>query len=818
MMNSLFQDIRFALRQLRRSPGFTAVAVVTLALCIGSNLTIFAVVDSILLRPLPFPQSDRLVTLHNSFPNAGKDRDGASLTQYYERRGNISAFSQIASLNQTTSVIGEAGSTERIDVGRVSSEFFSTLGVEPRMGRAFTDAEMTYQTDHEVILTDEYWRQHFNADPNALGRDLRTDGLMRRVVGILPPQFRFLSSQARIFLPLSSEEGERNVGTRYNNNNFEIARLKSGATLAQAQAQIDAHNAAHAAEFPMAKEVAEAGFRTIVSPLRADHVASVRPILLLLQAGALFLLLIGGVNLVNLLLIRASGRTKELAVRQSMGASRLHVLRQGMTETVLLGLIGGLCGIIVGAAGIRLLAFLGADQLPLGASIVLDGRLAVMAWVASMLMGVLIALPIAWFNLRSRLADALQSDSRAGTVGRGTQGLRHGFVVIQIASAFVLLAGTGLLGLSLKRVMTVSPGFRSDHILTGQISLPWSSYRTVDSFVFFADRLMDTAGHQPGVSAAGMVTDVPLNRLRAASDGSVVTSVDYKPTPGASLTLNNTYGVMGDYFTAMGIPLRQGRFLHSSDSHSKEQVVVVDEEFAHRYWPQGNAVGQRVCHYPKKADDSNVYTVVGVVGAVKHSDLTEKTSTGEVYFPFSRYFARNYFVVVRTAFPPETFAETLRTVVRQTDPELPVSDLRSMETRIDDSLVARRSPALLTAVFSAVALLLAAIGTYGVLSYAVAQRRREIGVRMALGARPQQVLAYFLGVGTRLLLAGVALGALGTWAAGRAMEIVLFGVGAFQAGVLATTVGVMMLVVLMACYIPARRAARVDPMVALRYE
>jgi predicted permease len=366
--------------------------------------------------------------------------------------------------------------------------------------------------------------------------------------------------------------------------------------------------------------------------------------------------------------------------------------------------------------------------------------------------------------------------------------------------------------------MAVSPGFRADHILTGQIGLPWNSYRTVDAFVSFADRLIETAGHEPGVSAVGMITDVPLNRLRSASDGSVVTSVDYAPTPGASLTLNNTFGVMGDYFTAMGIPLREGRFLQSSDSHNKEQVVVVDEEFAHRYWPQGNAVGQRVCHYPKKADDSNVYTVVGVVGAVKHSDLTEKTSTGEVYFPFSRYFARNYFVVVRTALPPETFAETLRRMVRQADPELPVSDLRSMETRIDDSLVARRSPALLTGVFSAVALLLAAIGTYGVLSYAVAQRRREIGVRMALGALPQQVLAYFLGVGAKLLLAGLAVGALGTWAARRAMEIVLFGVGALQAEVLATAVGVMMLVVVMACYIPARRAARVDPMVALRYE
>jgi predicted permease len=817
-METVFQDLRYGLRQLRKNPGFTAVAVITVALCLGANLTIFAAVDSILLRPLPFPDSGRLVTLYNSFPKAGKDRDGASLTQYYERRGNIPAFSQIASLNPTTSVIGEAGSTERVDVGRVSSEFFSTLGVGPRVGRAFTDAEMTYQTDQEIILTDGYWRRHFNADPNVLGREMRVDGLMRRIVGILPSGFHFLSSQSQIFLPLSSEEGERNVGARYNNNNFEIARLKPGATLAEAQAQIDAHNATHAAEFPMAKEVTEAGFRTIVAPLHADHVASVRPILLLLQAGVLFLLLIGGVNLVNLLLIRASGRTKELAVRQSMGANWRHVLSQVMAETVLLTLIGGVCGLVVGAAGIRLLTTLGADQLPLGANITFDGRLGVMTMFGSILLGIVIAVPIAWFNLRGQLANALQSESRSGTTSRAAQRLRHGFIVAQITLAFILLSGAGLLGLSLKRVMTLSPGFRSDHILTGQISLPWSSYRSVESFISFADRLMDAVSHQPGVSAAGMVTDVPLNRLRTATDGSVLTSIDYKPTPGASLLLNNTYSVMGGYFAAMGIPLREGRFLQSADSHSKEQVVVVDEDFARRYWPQGAAVGQRVCYYPKKADDSNVYTVVGVVGTVKHSDLTENRSTGEVYFPFSRYFARSYFVVARTNFPPEAFAETLRKVVRQADPELPVSDLRSMETRIDDSLVARRSPALLTGIFAGVALLLAAIGTYGVLSYSVSQRHREIGVRMALGALPQQVLAHFLGQGTKLLLLGVSIGVLGASATGRAMKSVLFDVGAFQADVLAATAGVMVLVVLLACLIPARRAASVDPMVALRYE
>ncbi len=814
-METLFQNLRYGLRQLRKSPGFTAVALITLALCLGSNLTIFTVVDSILLRPLPFPEADRLMILYNTYPKAGKDRDAASLTSYYERRGNIPAFSQLASISYATVVVGETGSTEREDIGRVSPEFFATLGVPLAMGRAFLESEMTYQSDHEAILTDAYWRQHFNADPNVLGRDIRSDGLPRKIIGVLPPGFRFLSSRALFFLPLSSEDGERNLSARHSNTVVQIARLKAGATLAEAQAQIDAHNAAHAAEFPQAKEVAASGFRTIVAPLHADHVASIRPTLLLLQTGALFLLLIGGVNLVNLLLIRASGRTKELAVRQSMGANRRHVMSQVVTETVLLTLIGGLCGLAVGSAGVRLLSVLGADQLPLGANIALDWQLGLIALLGSVLLGILIALPIAWFNLRSHVASALQSESRSGTTSRSAQRLRHIFIVAQISLAFVLLSGAGLLGLSLKRAMAVSPGFRTDHILTGEFSLPWNSYHDGPSFVGFMDRLLEIASQQPGMSAVGGTIGVPLSGEHSRD---AITAVGYSPSPGESVVLHPIFGVFGDYFTAMSIPLRAGRYLDNADNHKKERICVVDEVFARRYWPHGNAIGQRVFSIPREPDDSNVFTVVGVVGAVKQTDLTENNTTGAVYLPYIHTFNRNYFLVAHTNLPPELFADTLRRVVRQTDPEIPLNDVRSMETRIDDSLLTRRSPALLTSIFAGVALLLAAIGTYGVLSYSVSQRHREIGVRMALGALPQQVLAHFLGIATKLLLLGLVLGLLGAWAAGRAMERVLFGVGPFPADVLAATVGVMMLVVLLACFIPARRAAKVDPMVALRYE
>ena len=814
-MNSLFQDIRYALRQLRQAPGFTVVAVITLALCLGSNLTIFAAIDSILLRPLPFPQPDQLVVLYSSYPKAGLDRDLASLTSYYERRGNIPAFSQIAAINNTTTIVGEPGSTERVDSGRVTPEFFSTLGVPLAMGHAFTESEMTYQTDQEVVLTDSFWRQHFNGDRNVLGRDLRTDGLSRKIVGVLPPDFHFLSSHAGIFLPLSSEDSERNLEARHSNRVVQIARLKPGATVAEAQAQIDAFNASHAAEFPFAKEVAAAGFRTIVAQLHADHVASIRPTLLLLQTGVLFLLLIGGVNLVNLLLIRASGRGRELAVRQTMGATRANVIQQTTTETVLLALMGGLCGLAVGAGGIRLLAVLGADQLPLGANIVFDRRLAIVELFGSIILGALIALPVGWFNLRRNLLSALQSESRTGTTSRAAQSLRHGFIVAQITLAFVLLSGAGLLGLSLKRVTALSPGFHSDHILTGEFGLPWKSYHDGPSFLHFFDPVVEMTSSQPGVTAVGIITGVPLTGGHGTD---AITPVGYTPAPGESVVLHSTFGVFGNYFAAMGVPLLQGRYLVTADSHSNVRACVVDEIFARRYWPQGGAIGQQVFSIPRKPDDSNVFTIVGVVSPVKQADLTENQSNGAVYFPYIYTFARDYFLVARTSLPPESLAPTLSRIVRKIDPDIPLSDVRSMDSRIEGSLMTRRSPALLTGLFAGVALLLAAIGTYGVLSYAVSQRHREIGVRIALGALPQQVLAQFLGIGTKLLLIGVAFGVLGAWLAGRVMQRVLFDVGAFPAGVFAVTAGVMILVVLLACFIPARRAARVDPMVALRFE
>jgi predicted permease len=822
--DELRQDLRYAARLLRKTPGFTATALTTLALCLGANLTLFAVVDAVLLRPLPFPDADRLVSVYNTYPKAGIPNDGCSLANYYERRGEIPAFSGLAIYRDATAVVGETGATEQIPVTRVSPDFFSTLGLGPVIGRAFTEAETADGKNGAAILTDGYWRQRLGADPGVIGRTIRVNAISRTVVGILPPRFSFLSSQTRIYLPLASSPEERAPQKRHSGTAHMIARLRPGATLAEAQAQIDARNAAVEVNGPEARMMADAGFRSLVAPLRADHVAAVRPTLLLVQAGALFLLLIGGVNLVNLLLIRASGRVKELAVRQALGASRRHIVSGALVETTLLALTGGLLGLAAGAGGIRLLDLLGVDRLPLGSHVAFDGRLALIALAGSLLVGIALGLPVVWLSLRNAAAPGLQAESRGATAGRAAQRLRHAFIVAQIALAFVLLAGAGLLGLSLQKVMAVSPGFRPEHVLSGQLVLPLRSYSRQQDRLSVAERLTAELGRQPGVRAVGFANNVPLS---GTSNKSAATAQGHRPRPGEPPHGVYSYSVGGDYFSVLGLTLREGRFLTAEDSRRAERYCVVDEDFARRYWPQsgpesgprGGAIGQKVFEGSSgEGKDAEAYTVVGVVGPVKQAGLVEDEAQGAVYYPYGHRADTTVYLVVRTSLPPESFGPALRKAVRRIDPELPVHDLRTMETRIADSLVARRSPALLAVLFAAIAMLLTAVGTYGVLSYAVTQRRREIGLRMALGARPEQVRGQYLALALRLLAAGTALGILGAWLAGKAMQSVLFQVPPLHVPLLAGAAVLLGGVSLIACLLPSHRAARVSPMVVLSEE
>jgi predicted permease len=809
LFDSFTRQLRHAFRLLRKAPGFTATALVTLAVCCGANLAIFAVIDAILLRPLPFPDADRLVTIYNTYPKAGVDRDGSSVANYYERRGTIPAFSSVAMYSYGTNVVGETGSTERERTAYVTPEFFATLGTVPVLGRAFTEEETGLDANKVVILTDAYWRTHFNADPQIAGRQLRADGSRFTIVGVLPASFRFLSTEARLYFPFSSGPADRLSTERHSggNNKHMIARLSPGSTIAQAQAQIDTQNAALETADRQAKMMADAGFRSVVASLHGDHVAAIRPALLWMQAGAFALLLIGAVNLTNLLLIRASGRSKEMAVRQALGASRSHVLGEVIVETSLLTLAGGLLGLAVGAAGIQLLTVLGADRLPLGSHIEFDARLACVALAGAVALGLALAAPIAWFNLRGHLTASIQSETRSTTSSRAAQSLRHGFIVGQIALTLVLLAAAGLLALSLDRAMAVSPGFRAAHVLTGQISIPGIKYPNVASRLSFNERLLSDVAHQPGVSAVGIVDNVPLSGRTGKSAAAVK---GYQASPGDSPRGHYSYGVDGDYFAAMGFTLIEGRFLTAADSRRSGRVCVVDEDFARYYWPHGGAIGQRLFQGSEIGDDSQAFTVVGVVGAVKQAGLTDQVAQGAVYYPYAQRVDNTLFLVVRSSVTPD-----LQRFVRQIDPELPVTDLMSMDARISDSLLAQRSPAFLAAIFSVIAILLTAVGTYGVLSYAVAQRRREIGVRMALGASPGQIRAHFLSLALRLLAAGTLLGIAGAWLAGQAMRTLLFQVPATHIATFAAAAVTIGVVAMIACTLPALRAARTSPVEAL---
>ncbi|MCU1325747.1 MAG: permease [Bryobacterales bacterium] len=812
-IDTVSRQFRHAFRALGKTPKFTATALLTLAICLGANLAIFGVVDCILLRPLPFPEAERLVTIFNSYPKAGVDRDGSSFTNYYERRGRIPALSGLAMYRYETAVVGESGATERREIARVTPEFFEVLGARLK-GRSFTEEETTPELNSVVILTEAWWREHGKPE---LGTQIRLNGVARSIIGVLSPDFHFLSSRARLFLPLSSTPEQRSPRQRHNGGNARhlIARLKPGASLNQAQAQIDAQNAALGAGTAEEKMEIEAGFRSVVAPLHADHVATVRPVLLWMQAGALVLLLIGGVNLTNLLLIRANSRVKELSIRHALGASRMHITGEIAVETTMLTVAGGLLGLAAGAAGIHLIKFLGADRLPLGSAIALDVRIAGVCVAGAVCLGILFSIPIAWFSLRARRTRGAHSDSRGGTSSPAAQRLRHAFIVLQMALSVVLLSGAGLLARSLEQAMATSPGFRADHILTGEISPAWAKYGSWQTRLALNEALLRKLSGQPGVAAAGLVNNVPLS----GNDGKSAATVKGRVAQAGESTRGHyAYGVDGEYFTAMGFTLLQGRFLTGVDSRRNDRVCAVDEDFARYYWPGADAVGQQLFRGSRQEADSEAFTVVGVVAAVKQAGMTELAAQGAVYYPYAHRGDDRLFVAIRTSVAPEALALALQKTVREVDPDLPVSNIRAMETLISDSLVTPRAAAMMAGIFSGIALALSAIGAYGVVSYSVTQRRREIGLRMALGALPAQIRTQFVNLAFRLLIGGILIGTVGAFLMGRAIKQLLFGVSPAHVPTMVGAALLLVLVSLLACVVPAWRASQINPLQVLAEE
>jgi len=811
-LDPVLRDLRLAFRGLARDKAFTAAALLTFALCLGANVALFAVVDAVLIKPLPYPHPEQIVIVFNQYPKAGVDRSGASPPHYLERRSGVAAFAEAGAYRDGGVTLGEAGSPDRVATMSVTPSFFRVLGVEPALGRTFAEEEGVYGKDDVIVLSNALWRQDYGADPKVIGRKVRADGTAKTVIGVMSADFRFGTSKAQLWTPLCFSDDDKKANQRHSNNMSMIARLRPGSTLAQAQAQVDAVNKHGLESDPYVKLVIDAGFHTTVADFHKDYVAETRPMLLLLQAGVLFLLLIGTVNLANLLLVRATARAKEFSVRQVLGAGRLQIARLLVTETLLLSLVGGLLGLGLGWAGLRGLESLGVNDLPHFGTYALDGEVCAVALAASVLTGLLLALPMLWHTLQGNLALALSVESRGGTTTRSAHRLRHALIVAQFALAFTLLVGAGLLALSFSKVLAVNPGFRPENVLSGSIPLPYARYKEQKTQLAFSERLGQELRALPGVTAVGFSTGGPFD---GNQNDNAVSIEGQPPIPGKSIQTHFTSGVTGDYFAALGIPLREGRVINADDSSRAQRVCVVDEDVARLYWPGKSPLGHRLYNgVPDKKEEA--FTIVGVVGPIKSRDLAETRAHGAVYFDFYHYNSTYMTVVLRTSQPPSAVGASLRAAVLRIDPELPVVDLKPMAARLDESLVSRRSPLMLAGIFAGVALVLAAVGIYGVLAYAVAERRREIGVRMALGALPQQIMTQFLSLGARIVAVGSVLGVIGGWLIGRAMVSLLFGVGAAQPAVFACAAALLSVVAMTACLVPALRAARVPPMEALR--
>jgi predicted permease len=823
LLETLWRDIRYSARQLRKNPGFTAVSVLTLAICIGANLSVFAVIDAILVRSLPFPEPDRLVVVHNAHPGAGIERAPATVADYLERRKNIKAFESVSMYREESYTVGESMSSRRVTCAEVTPEFFETLGVRLAMGEPFTDAHLDFGPNLVAILTDEFWRSYFGGDTNVLRRKIVINSQYANVIGVLPPRYRYLSSTAEIYRPLAHHPEIRTFPGRHAEfaRGFDgqmVARLAKHSSIVEAQTQLNVLNEQWLAADPMGQTIKDTGYHTVVAPLHEDYVRSVKPMLLLVQTGVLCLLLIGGINLVSLQLVRATGRSKETAIREALGASRWTIARSVLVETTMLSLAGGALGVAIALAGIRLVRSLGATQFPLGADIMFDHRIANASIVASLVVGVCIALPIIAINRRRSAQLCLQNETRGATASRNVQQLRQTFIVAQIAIAFVLLCGAGLLSVSLRRMLEKPTGFTSEQVLTGQVTLPWMNYRGPVTKIPFVRRLLEEVRALPGVTHAAVSSALPFTTEGSAARTIRVEGMN--PTASRNLQAHYFSYVSPDYWKTMGIPLLQGRFFEDGDLQDRPRyapgVAVIDEVFARKYWPNGDAIGRHFSTILADTKEGRDLTVIGIVGSVKQTDLAESQKLGAVYEPYS--FSTDLRLLVRASVPVNTLIPSVKNRVREIDSEIPIENFKTLQMYINESLIARRSPAILAGIFAGVALLLAAIGTYGVLAYAVARRRREIGVRLALGAMPGGIARQFLLFGLRLLAIGALFGCVGAWAAGRAMRGVLFEVPSFHMPTLVGAAVAIGVVTLIASLLPAIRAARISPMEALRDE
>jgi predicted permease len=820
-MERLFQDLTFATRVLLKERGFTITAVLTLAICIGANAAIFAIVNSVLLEPLPVPHAEQLVHMYNAYPGAGVgDRGSTGVPDYFDRLRETSVFQEQALYNPTGITVGQEGTPQRLTAMLATPSLLRLLQVQAVRGRIFSDAEGELGNTHKVILTYGTWQQSYGGHDNAIGQSVRISGEPYTIVGVLPKGFSFIEPDVKYWMPLAFTAQQKSDESRHSNNWSYVARLKPGATVEQARQQIDALNARNLDRFPELKPLLiNAGFHTVVVPLQAFLVRDLRQTLYLLWGGVAFVLLIGIVNIANLMLVRSTARMKELATRHALGAGLGRIARQLMTETVLLTMVGGASGLVLGWLGVGALARYGISETPQGTTIAIDARVVLFTFLLVLVVGILIGLvPVAGVR-QTNLSQAFREEGRSGTASRGARVMRRVLVTVQVAFAFMLLIGAGLLLASFRQILAVQPGFDSDHVLTGRVTAPSTRYKDDPALASLADRLLERVRAIPGVQAAAITNYLPLGEDHSDS---VIMAEGYVMKPGESLISPFETRVTPGYFEAMRIPLKAGRLFAASDTANSPKVVIIDERLATRFFGTSDPVGRRMWQ-PDKAEElskgpgptSHFFTIVGVVGSVRMLGLTEKEDVGAYYFPNAQDPIRGMTLVVRSAITPDALTQSIRRDVTEVDPELPFYAVQSMTARVDESLLDRRTPMLLAVLFAGIALFLASVGIYGVLAYQVSQRRREIGIRLALGSDGARIFQLVVREGLVLLGAGVVGGLAGAFLIRRAMQSQLFGVTALDPTVLVTVAVLLGGVAFIACAVPARRAARIDPLVAL---
>jgi putative ABC transport system permease protein len=804
-MSTLIQDLRYAVRMMLRQPLFFGVAVIALALGIGANTAIFTVVNGVLLRPLPYDDPDRLVWLWDTQPQL--PTAPASAPDFVDWRNQNTSFEAMAAFQSGSMFFDDGNSVQDTPVGLVTPDFFAIFRVKPLLGRTFTDEETQPGRHRVIVLGQSIWQKRFGSDPNVLGRTVQLSGVNHTIVGVVPSGFNF-PNDAQFWRPVQIKPNEADRGPHYLRV---VGRLKTGVTLAQAQAEMSTIASRLAEQFP--EKIA--GHSAKVELLRTVIVGDIGPALLVLLGAVGFVLLIACANVANLLLARAGARQREIAIRTALGASRGRVVRQLLTESVLLALAGGTAGVLIALWGVGALVSLSPDTIPRVNEIHVDFRVASFALLISVLTGVVFGLAPALQVSKPNLTDGLKESGRT-TGGLQRNRLRSSLVVLEIALSLVLLIGAGLMIKSFAKLNRINPGFNTDNLLTMGVTLLRSNYPEDENVAAFYTQVLDHLKSMPGVQSAGAITELPLSGSNTSDNFTVE---GRPPIAKEDRPLVECRVVMPHYFESMGIPLLQGRDFSYNDTKQTPNVTVINEAFARRHFPGEDPLGHRLSLQGQFRDP---LLIVGIVGDVRGLAL-EEPATPEIYFPYLQNplfdsFDRSVTFVVRTKSSPTGMVEGLRAELLSMDRTLPVYALKPMTEYLSDSLSRRRFNLVLLSVFAAVALLLAAVGIYGVISYSVSQRTHEIGIRVAVGAHSTDILRLVVGQAMVLTLVGVTIGIGAALALTRLLESLLFDVSTTDPLTFVVVSAVLVAVALVACFVPALRATRVDPMLALRYE